>query len=280
MVRSKRRKLLDDVITHGLLIVFCAVMIFPVLYTFTTSFKSKQDVLTIPPTFLPPRWTLDGYLQVLKSDLLPVYIPNSAINAVFSTVITVVFSALAGYVFSRYKFKGNRALQLAILGLMMIPGVTNLVAYYRLGSVLHILSTHLIIIAVYSAIQLPFGIWILKNFFDAIPIELEEAALVDGCSGLQALRHIVVPLAMPGVFAAFLLILVDTWNEFLFAVTLLSRNESRTAMIGLYDFQTTFDISYHALAAASIIILLPMVAAFILGRRTFFQAMMEGALKG
>jgi ABC-type glycerol-3-phosphate transport system permease component len=109
---------------------------------------------------------------------------------------------------------------------------------------------------------------------------MEEAALIDGCSPLQSLWYVITPLALPGLFASFLLMLVDTWNEFLAAVVLLSRNDSRTAMVGLYDFQSSFEIAYHVQTAACILIALPVVLVFVLGRRTFFNAMLEGALKG
>ncbi len=280
LIRSKAQKIRDEIITHGLLIFFSLIMLFPVLLSLMTSFKTKTDVMILPPKFFPPHWTLEGYIKVFQSDLLPIYMPNSAINAFVSTIVTVVLASFAAYGFSRFKFRGSRALQLSILGLMMIPGVTNLVSYYRLGSQLGILSTHLIMVLVYTGFELPFGLLILKNFFDAIPIDLEEAAKIDGCKSIQVLWHILIPLSLPGLFVAFLLILVYTWNEFLFAVTLLSANTARTAMVGLYDFQTSFEVAYHALSAASIIVLLPILVVFILGRKTFFRAMMEGALKG
>lgn len=280
LIRSKAQIIRDEFVTHGLLIFFSLIMIFPVALSLMTSFKTKTDVMILPPRFFPPEWTLEGYLKVFQSDLIPIYMPNSAINAFASTIITVIFAAFAAYGFSRFKFKGSRALQLGILGLMMIPGVTNLVSYYRLGSQMGILSTHLIMVLVYVGFELPFGLLILKNFFDAIPIDLEEAAKIDGCNSIQVLWHVLIPLSLPGLFVAFLLILVYTWNEFLFAVTLLSANSARTAMVGLYDFQTSFEVAYHALSAASIIVLLPILLVFILGRKTFFRAMMEGALKG
>jgi ABC-type glycerol-3-phosphate transport system permease component len=273
-------KRLDNLLTNGILIAICAVMIYPVLYALMTSFKTQGDIVTFPPTFFPPEWTLDGYRQVFRSDMFRYYLPNTIINAVFSSLVTAPIACMAAYSFSRYKQKGNRWLMLGILGLMMIPGLTNLVALYRLGSVLKLLSTHTIMILVYTAGGLPFTIWIVKAFFDAIPIELEEAALIDGCSPVQSLRLVVMPLALPGLFAAFLMMLVDTWNEFLAAVILLSKNDSRTATVGLYDFQSQYEIAWHVLSAACIMIMLPVVIAFIFGRKTFFQAMLEGALKG
>jgi multiple sugar transport system permease protein len=262
MILIKNRKIFDSIITNGLLITICFLMIYPVLYALMTSFKTQGSVITSPPTFFPPKWTLEGYRAVFRSDMFKVYIPNTAINAFLSALVAMPIAALAAYSFSRYKFRWSKALQLAILGLMMIPGLTNLIALYRVGSQLKLLSTHLIIVVWYAAGGVPYTIWIIKAFFDAIPHEMEEAALIDGCTPLMSLRYIVIPLAMPGLFAGFLMNFIGFWNEFLAAVILLSRNASRTATVGLYDFQSQYEIAYHILTAA------------------FFQAMLEGALKG
>lgn len=280
MITQKARKTIDRALTNLILIFISFLMIYPVAYALMTSFKTQGAVVTLPPSFFPKTWSLVGYEAVFHSDMFRVYLPNTAINAVLSSLLTVPLAGLAGYAFSRYKFRGSKALQLVILGLMMIPGLTNLVALYRIGSELKILSTHMIMVLVYIGGGLPFTLWIIKAFFDAIPKEMEEAALIDGCSPLQALRYVVVPLALPGLFAGFLMMMVDTWNEFLAAVVLLSANSARTATVGLYDFQSAFEIAYNVLCAACIIIMLPIVITFILGRKTFFQAMLEGALKG
>jgi ABC-type maltose transport system permease subunit len=135
-------------------------------------------------------------------------------------------------------------------------------------------------VAWYAAGGVPYTLWILKAFFDAIPRELEESALIDGCSPLASLRLIVIPLAMPGLFAGFLMNFIGFWNEFLAAVILLSDNASRTATVGLYDFQSQYEIAYNILTAACIMMMLPVLIIFLLGRKTFFQAMLDGALKG
>jgi multiple sugar transport system permease protein len=280
MVTSRFVRTFDAITTHVILGIFALVFVFPVAYTLMTSFKSRSEVLTSPPTFFPGQWVLEGYEQVFRSDMVRYYIPNSFINAFGASVLTVATASLAGYTFSRYRFRGSRALQLVILGMIMIPGLTNLVPLYRIASDLKLLSTHEFIIAVYTAGGLPFTIWIVKSFFDAIPLELEEAALIDGCTPLQALRYVIMPLAAPGLLAAFLLMFVDTWNEFLAAVVLLSRNTMKTATVGLYDYQTSFETAYHVWTAACILILVPVLILFLALRRTFFRAMLQGALKG
>lgn len=280
MIASRNHKQINSIITNALLIIICFMMIYPVLYALSTSFKTLGDVITAPPTFFPPKWSIEGYKAVINSDMFRIYLPNTAINALLASLITVPLAGLAAYSFSRYKFKGSSFLQLAILGLMMIPGLTNLVAMYRIGSELKIMSTNIILVSVYTAGGLPFTLWIIKAFFDAIPFELEEAARIDGCTPLQSLRLVVIPLALPSLFAGFLMNFVSCWNEFLAAVILMTANASRTATVGLYDFQSQYEVAYNILCAACICIMLPVVILFISGRKVFFQAMLEGALKG
>lgn len=279
MVVARHTRWLDNISTHLLLGIFAVFAIFPVLYSLMTSFKTRDEVLTNPPTFFPGTWVLDGYQTVFTSPMIEQYIPNSLINSTGSSILVVTLAALAAYTFSRYRFPGSRALELFILGLMMIPGLTNLVPLYRMASELRALNSHEFIIAVYTAGGLPFSIWIIRSFFEAIPRELEEAALIDGASPLQTLRYIVIPLAAPGLVAAFLLIFVDTWNEFLAALVFLTGN-AKTVTVGLYDFQSSFEIAYDVLTAASIVIIAPVVILFLALRRTFFRAMLQGALKG
>jgi ABC-type glycerol-3-phosphate transport system permease component len=280
MSKFKNRKLVKSIVTNGLLSTICFVMIFPVLYGVMTSFKTQGDVITFPPTFFPPVWSLEGYKTVLNSDMFRIYLPNTAFNAFMAALLAMPIAALAGYSFSRYKFRGSKALRLAILGLMMIPGLTNLLALYSIGSRLRILNSHWTIIVWYAAGGVPYTIWIIKAFFDAVPREMEEAALIDGCSPLRSLWHIVIPLAMPGLFASFLMNFVGFWNEFLAALILITSNDARTATIGLYDFQSQYEIAFHVLSAACIIIMMPVLIIFIIGHKTFFRAMMQGALKG
>jgi multiple sugar transport system permease protein len=279
MVISKRTRRIDFFVTHGLLAFFALFALFPVLYTLMTSFKNEDGVLTRPPTFFPTEWTFSGYQIVFNSDMIRYYLINSLINSIGSSFLVVLLASLASYAFSRYKFRGSRGLELFILGLMMIPGLTNLIPIYRAASELDLLNTRQLMIAVYTAGGLPFAIWIIRSFFDAIPKDIEEAAQLDGCNVYQALLRVVMPLAAPGLLAAFLLMFVDTWNEFLAALVMLS-GTSRTVTVGLYDFQSSFEIAYHVWTAACILIMTPVLLLFVLLRKQFFAAMLQGAIKG
>ena len=280
MVKSPLSARVNSISTHLVLGIFSLLALFPVAYTLGTSFKTGDTVLTSPPALFPTEWSLDGYRTVLfQSDMLRIYLPNTLLNASATSLFVAVLAALSAYTFSRHRFYGSRTLEWVILGLMMMPGLTYIIPYYRLGGTLDLLNTHTYIIAIYTTWGLPLAIWIIRSFIDAIPVELEEAALIDGATALQSIRYIILPLATPGLVAAGLIVFVDTWNEFLMAVVLLS-GDARTATVGLYDFQSLYEIDYHVLSAACIIMMLPVLAIFLALHRQFFRAMMTGGLKG
>ena len=181
-------------------------------------------------------------------------------------------------------FAGGKRLLIGILALAGVPFLTMLLALYQMNITLRrglpFYDERLFMIFVYVGFELPFAIWVVKSFFDSIPIDLEEAAQIDGCTPVGALRRIVAPLAAPGLAAIFLLGFVNVWNEFIANYLLLSRAELRGVMYGVYDYIAQSLTSYNALAAACIMVMLPMIVVFLFTRRTFFEAMLAGAIKG
>jgi multiple sugar transport system permease protein len=305
------RRRLRPWLTNGAMIAIVALLMLPIALTLSTSFKREQDVLRRPPVLLPCdgpdgqfrlsqcRFDIEGYERViaprpdassllgfrLTGRMFSTYVPNTLLYALASSGLVFVMSGLAGYAFSRYRFRGRRALMVAILAITGIPLLTNLLALYQMAVDLRKAGIpgydeRMFIIAVYVGFQLPFSVWIVKGFFDTIPRELEEAAFIDGCTPIGALWRIVVPLAMPGLLAAFLLCFVNVWNEFIAGYLLITKRELRTVMFGMYDFLSQNIINYQVVAAACVLIAAPVVILFLLTRRTFFQAMTEGAVKG
>ncbi len=294
-------------------IALIAVTLFamiPIVTTVLVSFKMEQDVTRKPPVFFPCdtpessfdlsacRWSLEGYQRVLSpkpadnvfgfsltGNLLRTYIPNTLLYATATSFAVVIFAGLSGYAFSRYRFRGHRLLMVAILAITGVPLLTNLLALYQMSVRLRkaeipFYDDRFFIVLVYIGFFLPLSVWIAKGFFDAIPRELEESALIDGCTPLGALFRITMPLAAPGLMAIFLLTFVGVWNEFIAGYLLISKNDQKTVMFGLYEFLGQNIINLQVLAAACILIALPMIILFLFTRRTFFKAMVEGAIKG
>jgi len=305
------RKTRGSLLTNIALIFITFVALVPIGTTVLISFKREEDVARKPPVIFPCdtptskfdltacRWSIEGYERVilaapsansllgftLRGRMLNTYLPNTAIYAIGTALFVVVLATLAGYAFSRYRFRGHDALLIAILAVTGVPLLTNLLALYQMGISIRklpipIYNDRVFIMIVYTGFFLPMSVWIAKGFFDAIPRELEEAGLIDGCSPIGGLVRVVVPLATPGLTAIFLLTFVGVWNEFIAGYLLITKNSLKPAMFGMYDFLGQNIINAQVVAAACIIIALPMVVIFLFARRSFFSAMVEGAIKG
>lgn len=309
LLRSTSRRTWEQIFINGALILICLFALLPIATTVLISFKQEQDVTRNPPVIFPCdtatrafdpgacRWSVEGYQRViapkpidfwpffaLTGNMLRIYLPNTLLYAVTSSVIVVTLAGMSGYAFSRYRFRGRTALMTAILAITGVPLLTNLLALYQMGVTLRksslVYDDRAFIIVVYIGFFLPLSVWIAKGFFDSIPRELEEAALIDGCSPVGALFRITMPLAMPGLMAIFLLTFVNVWNEFIAGYLLIAKNDLKPAMFGLYDFLGQNIVNLQVIAAACILIALPIVILFLFARRSFLEAMVEGAIKG
>jgi len=308
---SATRRNREGLLVNVVMIVICLLALLPIATTLLISFKGEMDVTRKPPVIFPCdtptsgfdpsacRWSVEGYDRVLAPKpsetspvgyaltgrLLRVYLPNTILYATSASLLVVLLAGMSGYAFSRYRFRGRSLLMISILAITGVPLLTNLLALYQVGTnlrkaALPFYDDRMFIIVVYVGFFLPLSVWIAKGFFDAIPRELEEAALIDGCSPVGALMRISLPLALPGMTAIFLLTFVNVWNEFIAGYLLISKNEYKPAMFGIYEFLGQNIINLQVLAAACVLIAVPMILLFLLARRSFFQAMVEGAVKG
>lgn len=295
----------------NLALIFVSIFaMFPIVTTIIISFKEQADITRKPPVIFPCdtptksfditacRWAVEGYQRVfapkpsedsffgfkLTGNMIRIYIPNSMIYATGTAILISLLASLSGYAFSRYRFRGHNALMVAIYAITGVPLLTNLLAIYQMGITfrkgLPIFDDRIYLVFVYLGFFLPISVWIMKGFFDAIPVEMEEAALIEGCTPVGALFRITIPLATPGIVSVFLMTFVSVWNEFIVAYLLVPENKFKPAMFGLYDFLSQNIINLQVIAAACIIIASPMVILFLFTRRTFFSAMVEGAVKG
>lgn len=298
------------VLINATLVLIILFAMIPIATTLLISLKTQQDIIRKPPVIFPCdtenqvfnltacRWSIEGYERVISvkpsdgifgfsisGNMLRTYLPNTLIYATTTSLLVVIFSGLSGYAFSRYRFKGHGILLTSILAITGVPLLTNLLGLYQMGVIIRkaqipFYDDRFFIILVYLGFFLPLSVWIVKGFFDAIPIELEEAALIDGCSPLGVLWRITMPLALPGLTAVFLLTFVSVWNEFIAGYLLIAKNEHKPVMFGLYEFLGQNIINLQVIAAACVIIAVPVIILFLFTRRSFFKAMVEGAVKG
>ncbi|WP_410599606.1 carbohydrate ABC transporter permease [Amycolatopsis sp. lyj-90] len=251
-------------------------VLFPVLWLGLTAFKPAAEVFTTSVIFAP---TMDNFAEILggASDLSASLL-NSVLIAVATTLISIPLALLAAYGFSRYRFPGHRAMLLAIVATQFIPGVAIALPFLTLFRSLGLIDTHIALIVVNLSLVVPYITWLLKGFVDGLPIEIEEAARLDGCGQLTLLWRVITPLAAPGIFVSVVFSFLLSWNEFLFP-TFLARTEASTLPVALMTLVQPEGVAWGPMAAAGLLVMVPMLALSFLVRKHFAQGMTMGAVK-
>ena len=258
-----------------LLLVF-ALIVFPVAWLVLTAFKLPRDVYEIKWLFDP---TVENFLIIFQPPWsLGRRIVNSAVVAAATVGIAIPVAALAAYSFSRFDFLFKRGLFYAILATQFVPAVVIILPFYLMFRDLGLLDTRSGLVLVNLAIVTPFAVWMLKGFFDAVPVECDEAALIDGASRLAIIRLVVVPMAWPGVIVAAVFCFILAWNEFIFAL-ILTRADAVTLQVGLASFRTERGDVWELMAAAGILITIPAAIAATLIQKHFVSGLTGGAVK-
>jgi ABC-type glycerol-3-phosphate transport system permease component len=253
--------------------------LFPILWGLSSSLKPAERIIEFPPRLLPEAPTLEHYARIFADDAA-FYILNSAIISTATVLLTLALGALGGYALARYDFRGRTAAMMAIVSVMSIPIASLLVPTFTLISVLGLFDTRLGLILLYTAYQLPAAIWMLYGYFLSLPVELENAARVDGYSPLGTLRRVVLPLSKPGLVAAALFILVFAWNDFVVAVTMTASQEVRTFPVAIYFYLGFYGREWGPLLAASLVSIVPIIAVFVFLQRYFMSGLTGGGVKG
>ncbi|HTY36548.1 MAG TPA: carbohydrate ABC transporter permease [Bacteroidota bacterium] len=262
-----------------LMIVLALLVLLPVLWTVATSLKPLCEVNKCPPQWIAPGMSLKPYSDMFFYLPFSTYTLNSLIVASSSTVLTLVIGSLAAFAFSRFLFAGKRLLLLVFLLSQMLPGASVIIPLFQLLQRVELYDTYSGLILVHTAVLLPFVIWLLYGFFQTIPREIEDAALIDGCSRMAALRRVILPLALPGIGATALFSFLGSWNEFFFALILTSSDSTRTIPVGIGLFVGEYLDVWNQMAAAAILFSIPPLVLFTLTRKTFIKGLVAGAGK-
>jgi len=256
----------------------------PIFWMFSSSFKLPVDIMSIPPKiiFKP---TIDNYKAVIlgtsttgRAVNFPKYLLNSIIVATSTTLLALLISIPAAYSLARYKFRGKQIIGWYILITRMLPQFVVLIPFYIMFSRLRLNDTYIALILVYLSFILSISIWILKGFFQEIPIELEEAAQVDGCTKIQAIFRIIIPITAPGMAATGIFLIILCWNEFLAALILTGLN-AKTAPVAISGFIAFREIVWGELTAAGTLITIPIIIFFLFVQRNFIRGLTMGAIK-
>ena len=263
-----------------LIIGICAFSLFPIMWCLSTSLKPESQIYEVPPRWIPREVTWVHYGQILRDSNMLHYFKNTVILATGATLITMTVSVLAAYGFSRYKFTGSRCLIWTILFARVLPRVAVIIPYYIILKELKMINTYPGLILVYLTICLPVAVWMLKGYFDNLPIEVEEAAVVDGCSPFRVLVEIVIPMCKPILATVAMNAFVLSWNEFLFALTMTDGKAMRPISVGLAFFIDEMGVHWGPLMAASILMSIPAVIFFSLAQNQMVRGLSAGAVKG
>ncbi len=256
--------------------------LFPMYWMLSTSFKENLEVFRVPPDLWSEHPTLTSYFN-LNAGITPIsdFFRNSVITSLGTVVIAVVLAVFAGYALSRLRFRFRRHTLIGILMTQMFPLVVLLIPMYLVYVRAHLLNTYLGLILAFTSFTLPFGIWMIKGFVDTVPVEIEEAAMVDGCNRLQTMRLVVFPLIIPGVVATAVFAFLDAWNNLLFPLTLVNEVTMKTLPPGMIlAFGGEFKHDWSGMMAASTIVTIPVIVAFVLIQRYLVEGLTGGAVKG
>jgi len=272
------RKPLQSIILifGGLLLLL--VVLGPAYWMFVTSFKDSTEVLAQPPTLIPQQITLLNYIGLFKTGFSK-YVTNSLIVSGITVVISTLLGASAGYSLSRFDYPGKNYIGRFLLFSYLFPGVLLMVPMYILVSRLGLIDNVLVLPIIYVTFSAPFYSWLLKAFFDSLPPDLEEAALIDGATRWQAIWKIVVPLSSPGVAAAALWTFIMAWQEYMFAVVLLSSDKSMTVSVGLARWISFQYKDWGLMNAGAVISIIPVLVLFAILGRSFVSGLTAGSIK-
>jgi multiple sugar transport system permease protein len=262
------------------LAVAAVAFLLPQLWLVSLSLKDRGAVFAYPPQWIPESPSLFNYAFALTGTQVPWYLWNSIKVAVLATALTLAAGIPAGFILSCERFPGRGPLLAMLLAVQMLSPVVLLLPLYSLVERIDLIDTHVGLVLTYTAIQVPFTVWVLKNFFDAVPPALFEAARLDGASRVRTVWSIGLPLVAPGLAATTIFNLAAYWSEFALALVLLDSQSRFTIPLGVFSLQSAYESEWQLVAAASFIGLVPMMAAFIFLQRYFLAGLTAGAVKG
>ncbi len=262
------------------LVLFILVSVFPLIWVFKMSIITKSELYQSPPTILPENATGASYAKIFADPSFQSALINSTIIAGVTTVICLFFGSIAAYAIARLRFRFKNSVMTLILAISFFPAVAIIAPLFVQFSQIGLIDTYWSVIITDTVFALPLTIWLLVAFFRELPVDLEEAAKVDGATTIQAFQKVIVPLAAPGVFTTAILTFIFAWNEFLFATTFLFTPATQPVTVVIPNFASQYTTDYGAQAAAAVIVTVPLVILVLIFQRRIVSGLTAGAVKG
>jgi multiple sugar transport system permease protein len=274
-MKTRRRVL---ALRYVLLIIGAVIMVVPFAYLLSTSFKTHLTLFELPPQFIPKHPTTDNYTSVWSSNSFGRYFFNSAVVAVISTTLSVLLSAMMAYAFARFDFGQKLAFWLLLVGLM-VPGMMLLIPQFLLAKQLHIINSLTGLVVFYVASNLALNTFLLRGFFEEIPWELEEAMIVDGAGPTRRFAQLILPLSRPALATVSIFSFLASWDEYVWALTIINDPDKRTLPIAISLFQGQHLTDWGLVFAGSAVAVAPVIVVFVIFQRQLISGLANGALK-
>ena len=278
-VSGKSKFSLSSVLTNIAVVSLIIFATFPMIWTAYTSFRVEMDIIKHPYSLMFSDLSLDAYRKIWKGTDFPALLQNSVVTSLMTMVMSLTLGTLAGYALSRAVFRGKSGVLLVYLLVRVVPGVLLLIPIYLLMQRLNLLDTSFGLALAYTTFTVPAAVWLMKGFFDSLPVDLENAARIDGCSRMGALWRIVLPLVIPGMAATGTLVAIEAWNDVLFALMITSTNEARTWPVGMKLLIGEFQLPWAQLTATAMLSLIPVLIGFSFVGKKMVAGLTAGGVK-
>ena len=263
----------------GLIISF--ILVFPLIWLFFTAFKSKGEIFQFPTRLLPLDWTWENYAELFRITRFLRYFINTAVISVAAAVISIIIATCASYSLSRFRIPGSGIVAVALLLMYMLPEIVLGIPFMKIFLFLGLSDSLVALTIAYISITLPFSIWMLRSYIESIPTALEEAALIDGCTRFQGFVRVIVPQAIPGIMATTIFTFILCWNEYLYALILITSEHNKTLTLGLSILLgETAIYSWGMLSAGSVLTVIPVIVLFMFFQKHIVAGFTAGAIKG
>jgi len=276
-------RILAGVGKYILLALIMAFTLGPFAWLLVSSFKPSEEIFRQVPTWYSPNFSLENYRWALGplGANIGRFLSNAFLASSGTALMSMVFAALGGYSLARYRFPGHRVISVILLLAQMFQGPLIMVPWYRMAATLGILNTKLVLVLIYGTTTIPISVWLMSGFFRHVPRQLEEAALVDGCTRLQALVRIILPTAAPGLVATTLFAFVTAWNDFQYALILTSSDQAKTIQVGISELVSFMGMSnWGGIMASGVLATLPIIVIFAYIQKYLIEGLTAGAVKG
>lgn len=278
-MNKKWSKAINNILTYGACLAGSFFVLIPVLWMISTSLKTEPETFAIPPRWIPETVTLASYKAMWVDYPFLYYFRNSIIVTLTAVVIPISISCLTGYGVTRFRFRGKESFLGFVLLTQMFPSVMLLVPYYKVLNTYGLNNTLIGLSLVYISFTVPFCSWMMVGYFKTIPLELDEAAIIDGCSRWQAFVKITLPVVIPGVASSAIYAFVTCWNEYMFANLLMADGKLKTVSVGIAELNGYYKIMWNDLMASSVVASIPLVIGFIFLQKYFIGGLTAGAVK-